>query len=106
MTDEPRQPPDPSMPDPEDLGCGVKKIWETSLGDKFYSACRDHDLAYMARVAGVNSDTSSWGADKALLRGMLSAAGWNPWLWFRAVTFFGLARIYGALGGWPKPKVK
>lgn len=101
--DEPKQPPDPSIPDPEDMGCGVKTIWETSLGDKFFKSCSDHDKAWLAAYAGINPDSSSWNADKALFKGMLAASGWNPLLWFRAVAFFGLARAYGVFR-WPRPK--
>jgi hypothetical protein len=101
--DQPKQPPDPSMPDPEDMGCGVKTIWETPLGDKFYPFCADHDKAWLAAYAGLNPNKSSLPDDWQLLKGMVSVAGWNPWLWVRAIGFFSLARIYGAVK-WPKPK--
>lgn len=104
MTDEPRQPPDPSMPDPEDLGCGVSWLWETPLGDKFYYACRNHDLAYIRQARGDTSYPSSKTVDSVLLSEMLDAARGSPWLKARAYFFYGLARAYGALGGWHKPK--
>jgi hypothetical protein len=105
MTDEPQQPPDPSMPDPEDLGCGVSWLWETPRGDKFYYACRNHDIAYERQARGDTSYPNSRLVDSVLLSEMLDAAHGSLLLKLKAYLFCGLARTYG-IWGWKKPEVK
>lgn len=100
MTDYFRTPPDPSMPDPEDMGCGTRTIWETPRGDPFYNACAAHDAAYNAQSSGLTNEPSSAKADKALLTMMLEATDGGWWYTVRAYTFYGLARVYGMFS-WP-----
>lgn len=89
------------MPDPDDMGCGVRTIWETPMGDPFYHACAAHDAAYNAQAAGLTNAPNSRAADSALLRMMLSAADGSWYLTARAYAFYAMARGYGIVG-WPR----